>query len=154
MISVWRIVKPKYANSAFDGEGARLMGGRWNHEGVSVVYTSESLALAALELFVQMDGPPSMALMSIEAQIPEKVSIETLDLNELPQKWNAYPVSTTSQECGSQWILQQQTAILKVPSVIIPNEFNYLVNHQHEDFKYVSIKEPVPFSFDARMWKT
>lgn len=150
MISVWRIVKPKYAHCAFDGEGSRLVGGRWNHEGTSVVYTSESLSLAALELFVQIEGSPTMPLVSIEVQISEKI-IKTL--NDLPQRWNAYPVATTSQDCGTKWVQENSSAVLKVPSVIIPSEFNYLLNPNHEDFKDIVIKDPKPFTFDARMFK-
>lgn len=150
MIEVWRIVKQKYAASAFDGEGAKINGGRWNHDGISMVYTSSSLSLAALELFVNLDCPPQMHLVSIPAYLPEacmmKYSIP------LPEGWNSYPASNVTKDIGTRWIEHASSAVLQLPSVIIPSEFNYLLNPNHMDFKKITFGSPMPFSFDQRMW--
>lgn len=152
MIEVWRIVKKKYSTTAFDGEGARISGGRWNHDGVSMVYTSSTLSLAALELFVNLDGPPHMALVSIPAYIPKECIFNYTE--SLPAGWNAYPASNLSKDIGTHWIQQAKSAVLQVPSVIIPSEFNYLLNPNHLDFQKITIGSPSVFSFDPRMWKT
>lgn len=151
MIESFRIVKSKYARTAFDGEGAKIYGGRWNHEGHAVVYTASSLALAALELFVQLDGPPVVSLVSISITIPNHVSIKTL--NTLPKGWDTYPISVGTQDLGTEWLKEKKYAVLKVPSIIIHTEFNYLLNPNHDDFKDIKIGEAEDFTFDHRMWK-
>lgn len=149
-ISAWRIVKPKYAPTAFDGEGAALYGGRWNHTGFPTVYCSGSLSLAALELFVQLDSSSSISLVSIEVQIAHHL-IEHLE--NPPKNWQDYPLPHEAQDCGSDWIKNARTAVLKVPSAVIPQEFNYLLNPKHPDFKKIKIQASVPFTLDPRMWK-
>ncbi len=151
MTSVWRIVKEKYADIAFDGEGARLYGGRWNHPGFPAVYCSETLALAALELFVQLDAAPNMSLVAIEASFSDEISIETLE--KPPKNWNHYPLSIETQNLGSEWIKEEKSTVLKVPSVIISREFNYILNPRHTDFNKIKIHKPTVFTFDARMYK-
>lgn len=151
MISIWRIVKEKHKAKAFDGEGAKQYGGRWNHPGFPVVYCSETLALAALELFVQLDLVSHMPLVAIEALIPEDISIET-SVN-LPKNWTLYPVPTETQNYGGEWLQSERTAVLKIPSVIIPKEYNYLLNPRHSDFHKIKIKSESIFNYDARMQK-
>lgn len=152
MISVWRLVKSEHVHTAFTGEGARLFGGRWNEVGTLMVYTSGSLSLSTLELFVNLDAsPPStMNLMSIEALIPKEIIIEAKDI---PKEWNSIPVESASQNLGSQWVIENKSAVLKVPSAIIPNEYNYLLNPNHKDFQKIKIKDAEAFSIDNRMWK-
>ncbi len=150
MREVWQIVKEKYAATAFDGEGAKISGGRWNHDGVSMVYTSSTLSLAALELFVNLDSPAHMRLVSIPAYIPEEDII--LHTTALPEGWNTYPASNISKDIGTDWVEQRTSAVLQVPSVIIPSEFNYLLNPNHQNFKKITTGTPSVFSFDPRMW--
>jgi len=153
VIQIWRIVKPPHASTAFEGEGPKIFGGRWNQKGSSVVYTSESLALAVLEIFVQIDSPPSAELVSIPALIPPELSIKTIQAKELPENWNTYPANHITKNLGTIWLTNLETLILKVPSVIIPSEFNYLINPEHPDFKKIKIGKPSSFSFDQKMWK-
>lgn len=150
MIEVWRIVKQKYTASAFDGEGARINGGRWNHDGISMVYTSSSLSLAALELFVNLDRPPHVHLVAIPAYLPKECVIK--HSIPLPEGWNTYPASNMSKDIGTRWIENAASAVLQLPSVIIPSEFNYLLNPNHSDFKKITLGSPSVFSFDQRMW--
>lgn len=151
-MQAWRICARKYQR--FNGEGARLYGGRWNHAGTSVIYTSASLALAALELFVHVDVDllPN-DLVAIAAEIPENLAVEMVKPANLPKGWRRYPASESLKNIGSHWATKCSTAILAVPSAIIPEERNYLLNPAHRDFKQVRVRRPIPFHFDPRMWK-
>src|SRR5215203_140667 len=91
-LTVWRLTRKRFADRAFDGEGARLYGGRWNYKGVAVVYCAATLSLAALELFVHLEASEAPDdLVTRAAAIPARVSIEELEPSELPEDWRAYP---------------------------------------------------------------
>ncbi|MFH2057915.1 MAG: RES family NAD+ phosphorylase [Pseudomonadota bacterium] len=140
----YRLVKEKHAHRALDGEGARLYGGRWNSQGVSVVYTSDSLALCCLEIFVNL---PSYDLLKDFVYI--KLSFdEKLVLNaELAEGRNDRPISKVSQGIGDKWILEQESAVLRVSNVIIPEGNNYLINFNHEDSNQIKIGDPISLDF-------
>ena len=131
-----------------------MYGGRWNHAGTAVVYTSASLALAALELFVHIDVDllPN-DLVAIAAEFPEKLAVKTVKSTSLPKNWRRYPALESLKNIGTTWATDGSTAILAVPSAIIPEEQNYLLNPAHQDFKQVRLRRPIPFHFDPRMWK-
>jgi len=151
-VRVWRICSRKYQR--FDGEGARRYGGRWNQLGTSVVYTSGSLSLAALELFVHLDidiVPPN--LVAIHAEVPDTLTIETVKTASLPTDWRRYPAPEVLKDIGTAWVAKGSTAILAVPSAVIPEERNYLFNPAHANFKRIRVRRAVPFRFDPRMWK-
>ncbi|MGH7874228.1 MAG: RES family NAD+ phosphorylase [Candidatus Binatia bacterium] len=151
-MQVWRVCARRYQR--FDGEGARLYGGRWNHAGTTVIYTSASLALATLELFVHVDVDllPN-DLVAIAAEIPESLAVDTVRPAKLPRNWRRYPASESLKDIGTTWATKNSTAILAVPSAIIPEERNYLLNPAHRNFKQVRIRRSIPFHFDPRMWK-
>ena len=154
MISAWRIVKKRQAAAAFTGEGARQFGGRWNLRGTAVVYTSSSLALAALELFVHLGkAQTSIDLVCFQISIPAGVRVEVLPQRRLPADWRVQPVPATTQAIGSRWVSTCASAVLQVPSVLIPSEFNLVLNPAHPDFSKLRITGPKPFGFDDRMWK-
>ena len=151
MITAWRIVKSSYAAQAFDGEGARVLGGRWNSPGHRVVYTSQSAALATLEILVHLG--PSSALASwvlIACRIPEGV-VRVAERASLPKHWRRFPAPHELQRIGNEWITSGASAVLEVPSAIIESEHNYLLNPEHKDFRKIEIQKPVPFSFDVRL---
>ena len=149
---VWRLCSRTHRR--FDGEGARLYGGRWNHPGTSIVYTSGSLSLAALELFVHVDTDLApTGLIAIAADIPEDVAFVTVDIAKLARNWRAYPAPETLRDITAAWIKESATAVLAVPSAVIPNEQNYLLNPTHPDFSRIRIQRAIPFEFDPRMWK-
>lgn len=149
---VWRICSRTYRR--FDGEGARLYGGRWNYAGTSIVYTSGSLSLAALELFVHVDTDLAPdGLVAIPADIPEDVAVGTVDIAKLPRNWRAYPAPEALKDIATAWVKESSTAVLAVPSVVIPSEQNYLLNPRHRDFRRVRIQKAIPFEFDPRLWK-
>ena len=151
-MTVWRLCRKRHA--AFDGEGARLAGGRWNRRGTPVVYCSATLSLAVLEYFVNLPGglaPPD--LVSIAADVPDALSSESLEARALPRNWRRYPAPEALAELGTRWVREGKTAVLAVPSVVVPQERNYLLNPAHADFKRVLVGKPDPFSLDLRMWK-
>ena len=150
MPQAWRIVKAKHAGSAFDGEGARLYGGRWNSRGTRVVYTSETLSLAALESLVHLNPPVAFKYVAIPVEFDETM-VEILDPADLPDAWTEEPPSPLSMAVGDHWVGEARSAVLALPSVIIPTERNYLLNPAHPQFPEVKIGKAAPFSFDPRL---
>jgi RES domain-containing protein len=151
MIKAWRLVKWRFARTAFDGEGARLYGGRWNSPGTRIAYASESVALATLEVLVHLQASallPSYALAAI--RFPEDL-VEALDLSPLPANWKQFPSSPDVQAIGDQWIKELRSAILRVPSAVIPSAYNFLLNPTHPDFARVVVEPPEPYEFDPRL---
>jgi len=149
-ITSYRLVKKKHAHRAFDGEGARLYGGRWNSPGVSVVYTSDSLALCCLEVFVNL---PSYDLLKDFVYIKLTFDETLVQDGNLREGWNERPVSKVSQRIGDKWIGEQRSTLLRVPSVIVPEGNNYLINFNHQDFKQIKIGDSISLDFDPRLKK-
>jgi len=151
VITAWRIVRRRWATNAFDGEGARLNGGRWSSPGTRVVYVSESIALAALEMLVHLGHEgvlPDYVL--IPCTFDEGVA-ETVPSDQLPRNWRTYPASPALQAIGDAWVISGKSAVLRVPSAIIPLETNYLLNPAHPDFQSITIGAQVPFALDRRL---
>jgi RES domain-containing protein len=149
----WRICRQAYAKDAATGEGARLYGGRWNSRGVRVVYASTSLALAAVETFVNLEPnlrPPD--LVSIEGNIPEGVEVARLDPEVLPPGWNASREESL-RRFGDEWARERKAVALQVPSAAIAGEWNVLLNPTHPNFKLIEFRDPEPFEFDVRMFQ-
>ena len=154
MIVAWRVVKEKHAPDAFSGDGARLYGGRWNHAGTRVVYVGGSLALAALELFVHVDrAEAALRFAAIRVEIPSRLKIDTLARADLPAEWRSEPAPDATRRLGTEWVTRGAACVLRVPSVIVPVEDNYLLNPAHPDFARLKIAPPEPFGFDPRVWK-
>lgn len=151
-IVAWRIVPRRRESSAFDGEGAARMPGRWNREGIPVVYTAGSLALAALEILANLPDEQlaQRPFAAIPAAFGEKIVLR-LDAAALPADWSSYPAPPATKDLGAQWIQAAASAVLAVPSAIIPIELNYLINPKHPDFSKISIGKPEAFAFDKRL---
>jgi RES domain-containing protein len=147
---VWRIVKEKHAATAFDGEGARLYGGRWNSRGTRLIYTSASLSLAALENLVHLTTPVAFRYVALAVEFHDRL-VERADTIALPTDCNEEPPPQTAQEIGDRWVREARSVALELPSVIIPGEFNYLLNPAHPDFKKITMSKPELFSFDQRL---
>lgn len=147
---VWRISRRAY--QALDGEGARLFGGRWNSEGVPVVYTSSTLSLAALEslVHVQIEDAPD-DLVSVEIDIPDDAGVEQVVMFDLPADWNQVEDHPACAELGNAWTAGAQTLVLRVPSAIIPHEYNVLLNPRHPDMRRVRVVAVREFSVDPRL---
>lgn len=153
MIEAWRITKRRYAAQAFDGEGARRFGGRWSSVGHRAVYASESLALATLELLVHLESSALLgAYVAIPLRIPPRL-VEQVRTKQLPEDWRSYPAPVALQRLGNAWLDSGKSAVLRVPSVIVPTEFNYLLNPGHKDFSKIHVGEARPFALDGRLLK-
>jgi RES domain-containing protein len=153
-LSLWRISKRKYADTAFSGEGARRVGGRWNSRGHGMIYTSGTLSLAALEVFVHMEVEDVATMLAwIRVDVPTEVKIDYLEVAQLPPDWRNIPAPAILATMGDRWFQAGSTAILAVPSVVIPMEYNYLINPAHPDFAKLSLGSPQPFELDPRLWK-
>ena len=149
----WRICRRRFAVAAATGEGARLYGGRWNSRGVCVVYASTSLALAAMETFVNLEpNVQPMDLVSIEGEVPEEIDIGRLDPKTLPPAWHKTR-DESLRRFGDEWINAGRTVALLVPSAAVQGEWNVLLNPAHLDFRRVTFGKPVRFDFDARMFR-
>lgn len=148
-MTVYRISRAIYP--ANDGRGAMLYGGRWNPKGYAVVYTCESRSLCALEVLANSSGlPAGMAI--VEIFIPESIAIARVEeFGPLPEQWDDAAPNQSTRALGQKWILDCFTAVLSVPSSLIPQERNYLINPQHHDFPLINFGSPAPFHFDGRL---
>ena len=147
---VYRISRAKYAND-LSGVGARLFGGRWNHLSVPCVYTSESIALALLEFTVNTDInflPDSLSVVTV--QIPDKGIIE-FESKDLPVNWNEIPAPMETKDFGTGLLSKFSALIIKIPSVVIPYEFNFILNPPHKDSKDFKIVRVSDFKYDKRI---
>lgn len=139
---VWRLCRRQYAD--LSGEGARLLGGRWNSPGRSVVYLAEHPALAALELRVHLDLPFELIpadFVLMRVAVPDScIAPET-------------PAHFATVEAGNSWLTGSHSAALRVPSVLVPHSWNVLLNPRHSDGLQAEILDIEPFGFDPRMWR-
>lgn len=150
-MKIWRICKEKHKKTAFSGEGGLYASGRWTPKGNLAVYTSESLALATLEVFVHTESN-AIPLISIHAFLAENITVEEIKIDDLPSIWQEESAYPSLQAIGEDWLRSKRTAVLKVPSVIIPFEYNYILNPKHPELK-ISTNTSFDFKFDRRMWK-
>ena len=151
MLTVWRVTTARFARSALSGEGARLYGGRWNLKGVPVVYTAATQSLALLEMLVQ-DDPLRARYVMIEVRVPKAVTIERIKLEELPPGWREVAAREKLQAIGTEWAKRCSSAVLAVPSVVVPTERNYLLNPLHPDMRRLRIGKPGSVRTDPRLF--
>jgi RES domain-containing protein len=152
--TVWRLIKSRYAASAFDGEGARLYGARWNSPGVRVAYAADTPALAVLEVLVNLQNARILESYSfVKAEVPAEL-IESLARTDLPPDWAQSPVPQSTQALGDSWIRNAHSAVLMVPSTVVSPAHNYLVNPQHPNYSRIVVSAPEPFEFDSRLLGT
>ena len=148
---VYRICNSFYTND-LSGTGAKMYGGRWNSKGIPLLYTSSSRALAALEVMVHLPAnnvnPIDFALVSIS--LPDK-SIEEIDYKMLEKEINKNGLNSNFRIIGDNWMKKNTSLLLKVPSVVIKEEYNFLVNPFHKDFHKITIVSVQKFNFDSRL---
>lgn len=151
-VTAWRIVKHKYSTAkAFDGEGARLYGGRWNSRGTAVVYTAQSQSLAVLEMLVHLDSADLLqSYIFYPVTIPD-YEISFLADTDLPRNWQFDPAPPRLREIGDAWAGSGTSIALRVPSSLVPSEFNYLLNPKHPEFAKLKIGDAVPYRYDPRL---
>jgi len=147
---VWRISQSVY--SPLDGEGARINGARWNTAGRPAAYTAGSLALAIVELLVHTD--PDLVpedLVAHEIDIPDAISVRTISRYDLPAGWDSHDELRPCQQVGDRWLAAGSECVLAVPSAVVPEELNYIVNPGHGQARLVTVVSTRPFSFDPRL---
>lgn len=145
---VYRVGNGRYRMD--DPEGSSRYGGRWNDIGIPVIYAAESRALAALETLVN-SNKLSNNYVCVQVEIPDELSIVRLELGDMPPGWNAPSVTDSTRQIGSNWVLSQKSVTLSVPSAVIPEERNFILNPAHPEFKRINFSVPKPFSFDRRI---
>lgn len=151
-MTVYRICKNKFKKD-LSGKGAELSGGRWNSKGVPMLYTSESIALCMLEVLVHIPKssvPDDFVLVKIE--VPDNAAVSEVKINSLPKGWNDFPFTDETRDIGDDFIKQQANLILKVPSSIVPDSYNMLINPLHPLMKDVIIAGIKRSPFDVRLY--
>jgi RES domain-containing protein len=152
MITAWRIAKQTYQFTGSSGEGARIYGGRWNPIGIPAIYTAESLSLATLEIIVHLEREQLLYKRFVKIPVTFETSLVfPLSRKKRPKDWNSLPPSESTQKIGQKWIEQAKHAVLKIPSTVISEEHNFLINPAHPDFSAIEIGKPQRFEFDERL---
>jgi len=150
MAAGWRIVPEDRAGDAFVGEGAKVYGGRWNSPGFAVVYGSQHKSLAALEQIVHLNPRSASRFKAFSFHFPPSL-IDSLSTGDLPKDWRQEPPPPSTQQFGDAWVREARSAVLAVPSIIIPEELNYVLNPAHADFQRITIAKSQDFVFDPRL---
>jgi RES domain-containing protein len=148
---LWRIARRTYALDR-TGVGARSAGGRWNDVGTAVIYTGRGIAIAALEAFVHTAGVEPPDLVLVRVALPERHSSETQAPSDLPPGWDAVPPGPSSKRFGTRWARESRSLVLYVPSALVPEESNGVVNPNHPEFADVTLAIERPFHYDPRMF--
>jgi RES domain-containing protein len=153
LIRCWLLCQRIHQDKAFSGDGARHYGGRWNQKGQTAVYTAATLSLAALEILVHVDTdlvPNDYVAFAVD--IPDDVAMETFADIVSETEYQTARFSLTCQKYGSEWLKNGRSAVLEVPSVIVPKEKNFILNPFHYHFSQLQIYPTEPFRFDNRLW--
>ncbi len=153
---VWRIAAtmPGHRVDGLSGAGAKITGGRWNSPGRAVLYCSSSIALAALETIVHLSqGTLPLDRFLVRVTIPDRLwrARETLTLAAAPVAWDALPASPASRRYGDEWLDQSRSAVLEIPSIVVPEEYNVLVNPNHARALEVTATVMRPWCYDLRL---
>ncbi|KAF0235838.1 MAG: RES domain-containing [Prolixibacteraceae bacterium] len=150
---VYRITKKEH--SALDGMGGLYGPGRWHKKGFPVIYTSEHASLAAWEKIVHVASFENLQnnLLLVKIEIPEGIEIQTIPQNVLVKGWDSFPFSNETVNYGTSFLLKKEYLALKVPSVIIPDEFNIILNPLHPEIQGCKVISAIPFLFDKRVSK-
>ncbi|MDF9797379.1 RES domain-containing protein [Catalinimonas alkaloidigena] len=149
LMLVFRLVRQAYARQ-LDGKGAALFGGRWNSVGRPLLYTAEHRSLAVLEY--RVNNPlPLKDLIMVTLEAPEH-AIKTVNTQDLNSHWRAYAPENECAAIGDQWLESQESLMLRVPSAIVPQENNVLINPLHNSMREVKILDATPFLIDHRLY--
>jgi RES domain-containing protein len=150
-VQVFRIAKTRSIRD-LSGTGARVHGGRWNRKDIPIVYASENRSLATLEFLVHVPLsllPNNLSIACLK--IPNDIVAEQVSIADLPKNWRDYPAPVELGDLGSEWAIAQRSLLLRVPSVVIPDEFNILINPRHPDINSVVISSVERYVFDRRL---
>ena len=131
------------------GAGAKTFGGRWNHRGTAILYTSETRSLAMVEFLVHvswMQAPSDLGIATLE--IVNEIQAESLSPADLPQDWRLYPAPPKMADLGTGWVHSKRSLLLRVPSAVVDQEHNILINPGHSDLVRVKVLEIKDLEFD------
>ena len=149
---LWRLVPAEHAYHAFSGQGAERFGWRWNRVGTPMVYLSETLSLAVLEIVVHLRPEDfQREYLSFSVDVPDSLKPIPAVSENLPEDWCSLPPGPASQNMGSAWSKAGTSVLLRVPSILIPGEYNFLLNPRHPDAKLLQRHTPRPFVLDPRL---
>jgi len=148
---VWRIAQRPFALDR-TGAGAREYGGRWNRPGTPAIYAGRTVGIAALEKFVHLAGVPALDLVLVRIELPGHCSVEEPNIANLPAGWNAVPIRQASMDFGTTWIQEERSLVLYVPSTIVPEERNAVINPNHPEFRTIQLVIERDFTFDLRLY--
>lgn len=149
---LYRIARTSYAND-LSGNGARLYGGRWNSEGYYALYTASTRALAILETLVHSSLPLLRAadFSLITLHVPDDIAFQAIDSSVLPKGWNAWNFMRTTRKTGDDFLQKGAHLLLRVPSVLIPEEMNWVLNPRHHLMQQVQITTIRALDLDNRL---
>jgi RES domain-containing protein len=151
---LYRLTTSKHSDD-LTGTGSKLYGGRWNSVGNAIIYCSENRSLALLEYLVNIPFKNiNFDLILLKISFPDSRRIEEINLKNLHQDWNLFPSPLELKKIGDEWTHKNNSLLLKVPSVIVPKEFNYLINPLHKEIKKVRIIEKEDIKIDKRLLKS
>ena len=153
MIQAWRLFKRAYSAADLSGEGARINGGRLNSKGIAVIYTSASLSLAAMEILAHIQSTKLLGKYHMRRLAFDEKLVRTLEVADLPSNWRRSPPTRDIQQVGDRWVESRASAILRIPSALIPQEHNFILNPAHPDFAKIHFDDPGPFVFPPRIIK-
>ncbi len=154
-MEVYRLAKERHGSTVaqmMSGEGARQNGGRWNFPMTPLVYAGSTRSLSALEIVVNAaSDKPLEAYWLAAIHIPDLL-IQRVTSSELPEGWDVFDIETpASSEWGTLWAEEGQTAAVQVPSSIVPEEYNILINPLHPDFPQIQVLDLQPYPLDQRV---
>jgi RES domain-containing protein len=152
-MKVYRIEREKHLQTTLSGIGAAMTKGyRWNSLNTKLVYTAESRALATLEVSVHLDLSEDLPSdrYYIEIEIPDDITILEVNIEDLPVDWDSKPPTIMTQTIGDDFVIENESAVLKVPSSIVHQEYNYLINPNHPDARKIQVISKTLMSFDSR----
>jgi RES domain-containing protein len=150
---VFRIEREKYLDTTLTRIGASMSEGyRWNSLNIKIIYTSETRPLATLEISVHLDLSEDLSddRFYVEIEIPNEIVIQEVALDDLPDDWNSKPPTLTTHTIGDDFVNYNIAAILKAPSSIVPQEFNYLIKPGHQDLSKIKVLSTLKMIFDSR----
>ena len=152
-MTIYRLTKAKYADTAFDGIGSLRSAGRWHQTGIPVVYASDAPASALLEIVAHAEAASLLghAYVLFTIDLAPERHLLTLEPEAWPADWRALDWPASTQRIGTRWFEDRDSVVLQVPSAIVPQQHNYLVNPRHPHFEELKIKGPTPFEIDPRL---
>ena len=151
----YRITQESYSND-LSGDGSRIFGGRWNSEGRYALYTSANRSLALLETLAHIPAKlfRNKKYILVTVFLPDKAPLKFIEEKDLPNNWDALDIQHVTQKIGDNFLEEQKGLLFRVPSVLMPEEFNYIINPLHPSMKQVKVIHHREIRFNDRLIKT